>query len=158
MGSVTNASTSIVKIIQVKQSDVTLEEREQKMANLKFYCKVTEVLPGQQGTNRNGEPWYSQSFIVEELGTKYPSKAMFVLWNKALTQENVSKLGIDNEVTVSFNIYHREWIGMDGNRKFSTELRAWKIEEGDTTEQVKPAQKQEEGEFQPFFVQVDDDF
>jgi hypothetical protein len=155
VGSATNASTSIVKIIQVKQSDVTLEEREQEMANLKFYCKVTEVLPGQQGTNRNGTPWYSQSFIVEELGTNYPSKAMFVLWNKALTQENVSKLGIGNEVTISFNISHREWTGTDGDRKFSTELRVWKIEDGDTTEQVKPAQKQEDEDFQPYFVQVD---
>lgn len=128
------------------------------MANLKFYGRVTEVLPGQQGTNRNGEPWYSQSFMVEELGTKYPSEAMFVLWNKALTQENVSKLGIGNEITISFNIYHRSWDGTDGQRKHATELRVWKIEDGDTTEQVKPLQKQEEGEFQPFFVQVNDDF
>lgn len=128
------------------------------MANLKFYGRVTEVLPGQQGTNRNGEPWYSQSFMAEELGTKYPSEAMFVLWNKALTQENVSKLGVGNEITISFNIYHRSWDGTDGQRKHATELRVWKIEDGDTTEQVKPAQKQEEGEFQPFFVQVDDKF
>ena len=128
------------------------------MANLKFYCKVTEVLPGQQGTTKNGEPWYSQAFMAEELGTKYPTTAMFVLWNKALTEENVSKLGIDNEVTVSFNIYHREWTGMDGQRKHSTELRVWKIEDGDTTGEVKPTQKQEDGEFQPFFVQVEETF
>lgn len=128
------------------------------MANLKFYCKVTEVLPGQQGTNKNGEPWYSQAFMAEELRTKYPTEAMFVLWNKALTQENVSKIGVDNEVTVSFNIYHREWIGVDGQRKHSTELRVWKIEDGDTTGEVKPTQKQEDGEFQPFFVQVEETF
>lgn len=127
------------------------------MANLKFYGKVTEVLPFQQGMTKNNEPWYSQSFMVEELGTKYPTKAMFVLWNKALTEDNVSKIAIGNDVTISFNIYHREWQGQDGTRKFSTELRVWKIDDGDTTGEVKHQSKQD-GDFTPYFAQTEEIF
>ena len=123
------------------------------MANLKFYGKVVEIMEPQTGTSqRTGEQWWSQAFISEELGTNYPSKAHFVLFGKNLTQENVEKVALGNDITVSFNINLKERTNsMTGERYFNTELRPWKIEQGDTTAEVKQ-QPKEDGGFTPFFA------
>ena len=129
------------------------------MANLKFYGKVVEIMQPQTGTSQTtGEQWWSQAFICEELGTQYPSKAHFVLFGKNLTQENVEKVVLGNDVTVSFNINLRERTNsMTGERYFNTELRPWKIEQGDTTGEVKQQPKQD-GDFTPYLAQTDDEF
>jgi hypothetical protein len=75
-----------------------------------------------------------------------------VLFGKNLTQENVEKVVLDNDVTVSFNINLKERTNsMTGERYFNTELRPWKIEQGDTTEEVRQQSKQD-GEFTPHFA------
>jgi hypothetical protein len=125
------------------------------MANLKFYGQVVEIMQPQTGTSQNGNQWWSQAFICEELGTNYPSKAHFVLFGKNLNQENVEKVIIGNNITVSFNINLRERINsVTGERYFNTELRPWKIEQGDTTQEAKQ-QPKEDGEFTPFFATTD---
>ena len=127
------------------------------MANLKFYGKVVMIMQPQTGTSQNGTQWWSQSFLVEELGTQYPSIAQFTLFGKNLTQENVEKLVLDNEVTVSFNILIKERISnKTGERYYNTELRAWKIEQGDTTSVV--IQPKQDGEFAPVFAETDETF
>lgn len=127
------------------------------MANLKFYGKVVMIMQPQTGTSQNGTQWWSQSFLVEELGTQYPSIAQFALFGKNLTQENVEKLVLDNEVTVSFNILIKERISnKTGERYYNTELRAWKVEQGDTTSVVK--QPKQDGEFAPVFAETDETF
>lgn len=126
------------------------------MANLKFYGKVVEIMEPQQGVSQNGTQWYSQAFICEELGTNYPSKAHFVLFGKNLTQENVEKLKLDNEVTVSFNIVLKERINNETKaRYFNSELRPWKIEQGDTTGD-KQQQPKNDGDFTPSFASTGD--
>lgn len=128
------------------------------MANLKFYGQVVEIMQPQTGTSQNGIQWWSQAFICEELGTQYPSKAHFVLFGKNLTQENVEKVVLGNDITVSFNINLRERTNsVTGERYFNTELRPWKIEQGDTTAEVKQQQKQD-GDFTPHFAQTDEEF
>ena len=125
------------------------------MANLKFYGQVVEIMQPQTGTSQNGTPWWSQAFICEELGTNYPSKAHFVLFGKNLNQENVEKVVLGNDVTVSFNINLRERTNsVTGERYFNTELRPWKIEQGDTTGEVKHQSKQD-GDFTPYFAQTE---
>lgn len=128
------------------------------MANLKFYGKVVEIMEPQTGTSQNtGNQWWSQAFICEELGTNYPSKAHFVLFGKNLTQENVEKVVLGNDITVSFNINLKDRTNsMTGDRYFNTELRAWKIEQGDTTIVVK--QPKQDGEFAPVFAETDETF
>lgn len=128
------------------------------MANLKFYGKVVEIMEPQTGTSQNtGNQWWSQAFICEELGTNYPSKAHFVLFGKNLNQENVEKVVLGNDVTVSFNINLKDRTNsMTGDRYFNTELRAWKIEQGDTTGEVKHQSKQD-GDFTPYFAQTETD-
>jgi hypothetical protein len=128
------------------------------MANLKFYGKVVEIMQPQTGTSQNGTQWWSQAFIVEELGTQYPSKAHFVLFGKNLTQENVEKVVLGNDITISFNINLKERTNsMTGDRYFNIELRPWKIEQGDTTGEVKQQPKQD-GDFTPYFAQTDEKF
>lgn len=129
------------------------------MANLKFYGKVVEIMEPQTGTSQStGNQWWSQAFICEELGTNYPSKAHFVLFGKNLTQENVEKVVLGNDITVSFNINLKDRTNsMTGDRYFNTELRAWKIEQGDTTGEVKQQPKQD-GDFTPYFAQTDETF
>lgn len=126
------------------------------MANLKIYGKVVEIMEPQQGVSQTGIQWFSQAFIVEELGTQYPSKVHFVLFGKNLTQENVEKLTINNEVTVSFNIVLKERINNETKaRYFNTELRPWKIEQGDTIGD-KQQQPKNEGDFTPSFASTGD--
>jgi hypothetical protein len=128
------------------------------MANLKFYGQVVEIMQPQTGTSQSGTQWWSQAFIVDELGTQYPSKAHFVLFGKNLTQENVEKVVLGNDITISFNINLKERTNsMTGERYFNTELRPWKIEQGDTTQEVKQQPKQD-GEFTPSFAKTDEIF
>lgn len=82
------------------------------MANLKFYGQVVEILAPQNGTSKNGTQWWAQSFICEELGTQYPSKVYFVLFGKNLNQDNVSKLTLGNDITVSFNVNMKDKVNI----------------------------------------------
>jgi hypothetical protein len=68
----------------------------------------------------------------------------------------VEKVFLDNEVTVSFNIYTKDRQTYDSKRYVNTELRAWKIEQGDTTVEVKQQPKQN-GEFTPTFAVTNQD-
>ena len=126
------------------------------MANLKFYGQVVEILAPQNGTSKNGTQWWAQSFICEELGTQYPSKVYFVLFGKNLNQDNVSKLTLGNDITVSFNVNMKDKVNsITGERYFNTELRPWKIEQGDTTEEKQ--QPKQDGEFTPCFAKTEEE-
>lgn len=125
------------------------------MANLKFYGELIEVLQPENGQTRDGKEWFSQGFILEELNTKYPKKARFVLYSDALKEDNVSKMTLGNDVTMNFDIFMRDWIGQDGKRKFATELRAWRVDQGDTIEQTKP--KQDNGNTTPIFAKPNEE-
>lgn len=118
--------------------------------NLKFYGEIREVLPQQTGVSKAGKQWWSQSIIVEETDAQYPSVAIFTLVGKSLNDDNVPQMYKGNKVTVSFNIGLREWMTQAGKRAFSTELQAWRLEPGDTTQGV--AKKTDSGNFQPTFA------
>lgn len=127
------------------------------MANLKIYGQVVEIMQPQTGVTRDGQQWWSQAFIIEELETNYPIQSHFVLFGNHLTSENVEKIRIGNDITVSFNIHMRDRVSTDNKRFINTELRAWKIEQGDTTKDVKP-QAKKDGEFVPQFANTDETF
>lgn len=124
------------------------------MATLKFYGEIKEILPAQQGTTQTGKEWYSQGIIVEELGTNYPDKAHFILFGKALTESNTKHITPGNQVTISFNINMREFEPSNGGRGFRTELRVWKIEEGNTITDNKQAAEPSNETFTPTFAQI----
>lgn len=88
--------------------------------------KVIQVLPPQEGVGRNGNPWKLQGYVLETLD-QYPRKVHFEVFGEDRIKMNPCE--IDQLVTVSFDIESREF-----NGRWYTSIRAWKIQQGDTTQ------------------------
>ena len=92
--------------------------------------KIIQVLPAQEGVGRNGNPWRVQPYVLETLD-QYPRKVHFEVFGEDRIKQNPCEL--DQLVTVSFDIESREF-----NGRWYTSIRAWKIQQGDTTQAVAP--------------------
>jgi len=92
--------------------------------------KIIQVLPAQEGVGRNGNPWKVQPYVLETLD-QYPRKVHFEVFGEDRIKQNPCEL--DQLVTVSFDIESREF-----NGRWYTSIRAWKIQQGDTTQAVAP--------------------
>ena len=90
--------------------------------------KIIQVLPVQEGVGRNGNPWKVQPYVLETLD-QYPRKVHFEVFGEDRIKQN--PCDIDQLVTVSFDIESREF-----NGRWYTSIRAWKIQQGDTTQAV----------------------
>jgi len=88
--------------------------------------KIIQVLPLQEGIGRNGNPWKVQPYVLETLD-QYPRKVHFEVFGEDRIKMNPCEL--DQLVTVSFDIESREF-----NGRWYTSIRAWKIQQGDTTQ------------------------
>ncbi|MGN0227257.1 MAG: DUF3127 domain-containing protein [Paludibacteraceae bacterium] len=88
--------------------------------------KIIQVLPAQEGIGRNGNPWKVQPYVLETLD-QYPRKVHFEVFGEDRIKQNPCE--IDQLVTVSFDIESREF-----NGRWYTSIRAWKIQQGDTTQ------------------------
>ena len=88
--------------------------------------KIIQVLPLQEGVGRNGNPWKLQGYVLETLD-QYPRKVHFEVFGEDRIRMNPCE--IDQLVTVSFDIESREF-----NGRWYTSIRAWKIQQGDTTQ------------------------
>lgn len=88
--------------------------------------KIIQVLPLQEGIGRNGNPWKLQGYVLETLD-QYPRKVHFEVFGEDRIKMNPCE--IDQLVTVSFDIESREF-----NGRWYTSIRAWKIQQGDTTQ------------------------
>ncbi len=98
--------------------------------------KVIQMLPLRQGTSqRTGNPWKLQEYILETYDT-YPKKVMFSLFG-----DNVDKFPIQvgEDVNVSFDLDSRSYVGRDGVERWSTDVRAWKVEKVDPASVQAPA-------------------
>ena len=89
--------------------------------------KVIQVLPVQEGVGRNGNPWKLQGYVLETI-ENYPRKVHFEVFGEDKIKNN--PCDIDQIVTVSFDIESREF-----NGRWYTSIRAWKIQQGDMTQQ-----------------------
>lgn len=88
--------------------------------------KIIQVLPLQEGTAKStGNPWKSQSYVLETQ-EQYPRKVCFELFGEEKIKNN--QCSLDDLVTVSFDIESREY-----NGRWYTSIRAWKVQQGDTT-------------------------
>ena len=94
--------------------------------------KIIQVLPLQEGVGRSGNPWKVQPYVLETLD-QYPRKVHFEVFGEDRIKAN--PCAIDQLVTVSFDIESREF-----NGRWYTSIRAWKIQQGDVTQQAQPAQ------------------
>ena len=90
--------------------------------------KIIQVLPAQEGVGRNGNPWKVQPYVLETLD-QYPRKVHFEVFGEDRIKQN--PCDIDQLVTVSFDIESREF-----NGRWYTSIRAWKIQQGDMTQQA----------------------
>jgi hypothetical protein len=90
--------------------------------------KIIQVLPEQSGVGRNGNPWKVQPYVLETLD-QYPRKVHFEVFGEDRIKLNPCE--IDQLVTVSFDIESREF-----NGRWYTSIRAWKIQQGDVTQQA----------------------
>jgi len=93
--------------------------------------KIIQVLPAQEGVGRNGNPWKVQPYVLETLD-QYPRKVHFEVFGEDRIKQNPCE--IDQLVTVSFDIESREF-----NGRWYTSIRAWRIQQGDTTQAAQPA-------------------
>ena len=92
--------------------------------------KIIQVLPAQEGVGRNGNPWKVQPYVLETLD-QYPRKVHFEVFGEDRIKQNPCE--IDQLVTVSFDIESREF-----NGRWYTSIRAWRIQQGDTTQAAAP--------------------
>lgn len=93
--------------------------------------KIIQVLPVQEGIGKNGNPWKVQPYVLETLD-QYPRKVHFEVFGEDRIKQNPCDL--DQLVTVSFDIESREF-----NGRWYTSIRAWRIQQGDTTQAAQPA-------------------
>jgi len=93
--------------------------------------KIIQVLPAQEGVGRNGNPWKVQPYVLETLD-QYPRKVHFEVFGEDRIKQNPCE--IDELVTVSFDIESREF-----NGRWYTSIRAWRIQQGDTTQAAAPS-------------------
>jgi hypothetical protein len=88
--------------------------------------KIIQVLPVQEGVGKSGNPWKVQPYVLETLD-QYPRKVHFEVFGEDRIKQN--PCDIDQLVTVSFDIESREF-----NGRWYTSIRAWRIQQGDTTQ------------------------
>ena len=93
--------------------------------------KIIQVLPAQEGVGRNGNPWKVQPYVLETFD-QYPRKVHFEVFGEDRIKANPCDL--DQVVTVSFDIESREF-----NGRWYTSIRAYRIQQGDVTQQAQPA-------------------
>ena len=87
--------------------------------------KIIQVLPVQEGVGKNGNPWKVQGYVLETQ-EQYPRKVQFEIFGEDRIKNNPCE--IDQIVTVSFDIESREF-----NGRWYTSIRAWRVQQGDTT-------------------------
>jgi hypothetical protein len=92
---------------------------------MQITAKLTQLLPIQTGTGKNGE-WKKQDIIVETEG-QYPKKICVSVWGDKI---NESHLQIGKELRIDFDIESREF-----NNKWYTDIKAWKIEVAGSNDQ-----------------------
>ena len=93
--------------------------------------KITQVLPLQEGVSKTGNPWKSQSYVLETQ-EQYPRrKVCFEIFGEDRIKNN--PCNVDDVVTVSFDIESREY-----NGRWYTSIRAWRVQQGNMLSQAAP--------------------
>ena len=91
-------------------------------------AKLTQLLPIQTGTGKNGE-WEKKDIMVETEG-QYPKKVCVSIWRDKIDE---GQLQIGNILQIDFDIESREY-----NSKWYTDIKAWEIEVEGTSTQNTP--------------------
>lgn len=82
---------------------------------------VIHILPKQTGTNKTGNTWEKQDFVIQT-GGQYPKKLCFAVWGDKIAKFQIKE---GEEITVSFDVESREYMG-----KYYTDVKAWNVSRG----------------------------
>ena len=88
---------------------------------MEFTGRIIKVLEPRGGvSNRTGNPWKTQDFVIEETMGQFPKRMTFNVFG----EENLNRFNIQEgqEVTVSFDINAREY-----NGRWFNDVRAWNV-------------------------------
>ena len=92
--------------------------------------RIIQKMQPQSGTSAAGRAWKKQEYVLETFD-QYPRKVVFTIFGDKVDQmaptfDNAMSTGAD--VTVSFDLESRSFVGRDNVERWSTEVRPWKIE------------------------------
>lgn len=82
---------------------------------------VIAILPKQTGTNKAGNTWEKQDFVIQTSG-QYPKKLCFAVWGDKIGKFQIKE---GEEITVFFDVESREYMG-----KYYTDVKAWNVTKG----------------------------
>ncbi len=88
---------------------------------MEFTGRIIQVLEPRGGvSNRTGNPWKTQEFVIEESMGQYPKRMVFNVFG----EENLNRFNIQlgQELTISFDINAREY-----NGRWFNDIRAWNV-------------------------------
>lgn len=87
-----------------------------------FSGQVTAVLPMQQGVSqRTGQPWYSQSYLLCYEQGQYPKNVTFSVFGSEKIQQFAIKQG--EQLTAHLNIEAKQ-----GQKGYFNDVTCWKVE------------------------------
>lgn len=115
--------------------------------------RIIQGLSLQSGTSAAGRAWKKQEFVLETFD-QYPRKVVFTIFGDKVDQlaptfTDAMQKGMD--VTVSFDLESRSFMGRDGVERWSTEVRPWKIVDTNTIQA--PGYDAQAGGFAPVQAQ-----
>lgn len=96
---------------------------------MEVILKIEKTLPLVSGVGKaSGKEWRKLEVVGTTFLEQYPKKVLFALWGDQI--DNYAPLLMDNAlVTVSFDLESRSFIGKDGVERWSTDVKAYKVEE-----------------------------
>lgn len=84
--------------------------------------QIVQILPLQQGVSqKTGQPWMTEQYIIEHESGQYPRRMVFDVKGQQRIQE--MNLQVGEQVTLHLNIDCREYQG-----KYYNSIEAWKAE------------------------------
>ena len=90
---------------------------------LEIVGKLIKILPEVSGQSQKG-PWSKQEFVLETLEAQYPKKVCLTAWGDKVA--DLKSFTLDDTIKATFSAESREY-----NERWYTELRAFRIEQGD---------------------------
>lgn len=107
---------------------------------------VISILQAQEGTGRNGNPWKSQSFVIET-EDQYPRKVVIEIFGEDRIKQYLPEHG--DKVTASIDIESHEF-----NGRWYTTVKAYRVSKGQAaaaaTQQAPPLAPQPAAPVEPF--------
>lgn len=109
--------------------------------------KVIAVLPLASGvSNRTGNEWASQEYVIEEVDVRYPQRVCFRIFGRdKIEQYNIFP---DEIITVKLEFGCREH-----NGKWYNEINCWSVERPNAAQHVQQVQPMQQQVQQPYAPQ-----